>query len=665
MAYTNEQLGKALEDLTAAYNNFIEKAKEAAIAAMGDTVIAQIKQDAKDYIAAELTEQKAALEQAIEQAKIALKNSSDEAHVKLQQFSEEKQQELSAFVEESKEALTLLAEQKFENLKTLADVKEKKLKDVAVEMEANMEETAKEAREKVVKEFSNISETAVTETKEELKNQRIEFERKLSNQVDEFKSLSITEGNKIKELIREKIIEWAHQYKELYKDTRFMGLDNDPLLENILKVKLDEKNGTLLLAVSGSLNFNYNYNKIKVLVYVCNPESDTPLRCLSVDVPLGQEDDILPYKNFSNYWSNNYFLKNFICINYDEKDILKDAEGYVHLKTVITNDDYSLFANTIIRGFIIARRQTNLTYINVRSLNNDTLEGTYNLFEKGKNIIFTIFKNDDIIKIPYIHANDIIVGFHLTERLTEEQKEIIERWAIQIKGKYTDYSHPIIHRQIFEEPWLPNEPHPTIKEPLCNYYKLLKSQNKDEEYFYIEMKRAEVLANTEVKNSFKFLCLKIVGKDYGVSKFKFRGFFTDDNEEGDLYIYDKEVLPNFLKRKVMHLPAKEGDNYNYKILNALPFMERGKNYTVAANFKVLNDTATKFATILFYDFTKSEVLARSETPVVNGKCKAFLKFKYDYPVGHNVGILFYSGYCGYTQGVESEYKNFSLVEHVY
>lgn len=662
MAYTNEQLGKALEDLTAAYNNFIEKAKEAAIAAMGDTVIAQIKQDAKDYIAAELAEQKAALEQAIEQAKIALKNSSDEAHVKLQQFSEEKQQELSALVEESKEALTLLAEQKFENLKTLADAGEKRLKDVAVEMEANMEETAKEAKEKVIKEFSNISETAVTETKEELKNQRIEFERKLSNQVDEFKSLSITEGNKIKELIREKIIEWAHQYKELYKDARFIGLGNTPFLKNILKVKLDEKNGTLLLAVSGSLNSFYDYNNTNVLVYVCNPEDDAPLRGLSVDVPLGQEDDILPYKNFSNYWSNNYFLKNFICINYDEKDILKDAEGYVHLKTVI--DDYSFFANTIIRGFIIARRQTNLTYINVGSLNNDILEGTYNLI-KEKNIVYTIFKNNNIIKIPYIHANDIIVGFHLTERLTEEQKERIERGVIQIKGKYTDYSHPIIHRPIFEEPWLPNEPHPTIKEPLCNYYKLLKSQNKDEEYFYIEMKRAEVLANTEVKNSFKFICLKIVCDIYEISKFKFRGFFTDDNEEGDLYIYDKEVLPNFLKRKVMHLPAREGDNYNYKILNALPFMERGKNYTVAANFKVLNGTATKFATILFYDFTKSEVLARSETPVVNGKCKAFLKFKYDYPVGHNVGILFYSGYCGYTQGIESEYKNFSLAEHVY
>ena len=72
MAYTNEALGKALEDLTLAYNNFIEKAKEAAIAAMGDTVIAQIKQDAKDHISAELASQKAALEQAIENAKIAI-----------------------------------------------------------------------------------------------------------------------------------------------------------------------------------------------------------------------------------------------------------------------------------------------------------------------------------------------------------------------------------------------------------------------------------------------------------------------------------------------------------------------------------------------------------------------------------------------------------------
>lgn len=663
MAYTNEQLGKALEDLTTAYNNFIEKAKEAAIAAMGGTVIAEIKQDAKDYIAAELAEQKAALEQAIEQAKIALKNSSDEAHVKLQQFSEEQQQYLSALVEESKEALTLLAEQKFENLKTLADAEEKRLKDVAVEMKANMEETAKEAKEKVVKEFSNISETAVTETKEELKNQRIEFERKLSNQVDEFKSLSITEENKIKKLTREKIIEWEHQYKELYQYVRLMRLKKNIYFKNILKVKLDEENGTLFLVTDRSLNIDDEHNNGSILVYVCKPEDDTPLRCLSVDVPLGQKDDILPYKNFSNYWRNgNYFFRNLICINYDEKDILKDAEGYVHLKIVVTNNNLYSFTNACISHFIIARRKTNLTYINVRSLNNDILECSYNLI-KERDIVYTTFQYNDIIKIPYTHANDIIVGFHLTEMLTEGQKKIIENGSMQIKGKYTDYIHPIIHRPTFEEPGLPNEPPPTIKNSLCNYYKLLKSQNKDEEYFYIEMKRSEVLANTEEKNSLKFICLKIVGNSDEIRNFKFRGFFTDDNEEGDLYTYDKEVLPKFLKETVIHLPAKEGDNY--KILNALTFMERGKNYTVTADFKILNDTATEFATILFYDFTKSEVLARSETPVVNGKCKAFLKFKYDYPVGHNVSILFYSGYCGYTQGIESEYKNFSLVEHVY
>lgn len=116
MAYTNEALGKALEDLTLAYNNFIEKAKEAAIAAMGDTVIAQIKQDAKDHISAELASQKAALEQAIENAKIAINNSSTQAHTTLQQAAatasgeltaaaEAKKTELSALIQSAEEAL--------------------------------------------------------------------------------------------------------------------------------------------------------------------------------------------------------------------------------------------------------------------------------------------------------------------------------------------------------------------------------------------------------------------------------------------------------------------------------------------------------------------------------------------------------------------------------
>lgn len=98
MAYTNEQLGKALEDLTIAYNNFIEKAKEAAIAAMKDTVVAQIKQDAKEYIAAELATQKDALIQAIEHAKIALRNSAIEADNKLKQSAIEKKNELEALI---------------------------------------------------------------------------------------------------------------------------------------------------------------------------------------------------------------------------------------------------------------------------------------------------------------------------------------------------------------------------------------------------------------------------------------------------------------------------------------------------------------------------------------------------------------------------------------
>ena len=98
MAYTNEQLGKALEDLTIAYNNFIEKAKEAAIAAMKDTVVAQIKQDAKEYIAAELATQKDALIEAIEHAKIALRNSAIEADNKLKQSVIEKKNELQALI---------------------------------------------------------------------------------------------------------------------------------------------------------------------------------------------------------------------------------------------------------------------------------------------------------------------------------------------------------------------------------------------------------------------------------------------------------------------------------------------------------------------------------------------------------------------------------------
>lgn len=105
MAYTNEALGKALEDLTAAYQHFLDKAKDAAMAALSGTVIAQIKQDTKEHIASELAAQKSALEKAIETAKIALHNSAIEADTTLKQAAEAKKQELAALITAAENAL--------------------------------------------------------------------------------------------------------------------------------------------------------------------------------------------------------------------------------------------------------------------------------------------------------------------------------------------------------------------------------------------------------------------------------------------------------------------------------------------------------------------------------------------------------------------------------
>jgi hypothetical protein len=137
MAYTNEALGKALEDLTAAYNNFITKAKEAAIAAIGNTVIAQVKQDAKEYIASELAAQKDKLEKAIETAKIALHNSAIEADTTLKQAAETKKQELAALI--------TAAENTVETKLTLANqqINDKIQKTVQEQFEAAADTTVK------------------------------------------------------------------------------------------------------------------------------------------------------------------------------------------------------------------------------------------------------------------------------------------------------------------------------------------------------------------------------------------------------------------------------------------------------------------------------------------------------------------------------------------
>ncbi|PIE98652.1 MAG: hypothetical protein CR988_02285 [Treponema sp.] len=99
MAYTNDQLGKALEDLTIAYNNFKQGFSEAVKLALTNTVIAEIKQDAKDFIASELVTQKANLELAIKQAKQAINNYVASSKVNIESFCEEKKQELEILLE--------------------------------------------------------------------------------------------------------------------------------------------------------------------------------------------------------------------------------------------------------------------------------------------------------------------------------------------------------------------------------------------------------------------------------------------------------------------------------------------------------------------------------------------------------------------------------------
>lgn len=60
---------------------------------------AQMEQHAKDYIAAELTDQKAALEQAIETAKTDINNSAEQANTDLQQKVTQAEAELSALIQ--------------------------------------------------------------------------------------------------------------------------------------------------------------------------------------------------------------------------------------------------------------------------------------------------------------------------------------------------------------------------------------------------------------------------------------------------------------------------------------------------------------------------------------------------------------------------------------
>lgn len=154
MAYTNEALGKALEDLTVAYNNFITKAKETAIAAISDTVIKQIKQDARDYIASELAAQKDTLEKAIEMAKIAIHNSAIEAETSLKQASEAKKKELASLITAAENVLKEKAAKTVQAINTTAKEELVRLQKV---------------KEDAKKEINKIKETIATECEKKSK----------------------------------------------------------------------------------------------------------------------------------------------------------------------------------------------------------------------------------------------------------------------------------------------------------------------------------------------------------------------------------------------------------------------------------------------------------------------------------------------------------------
>lgn len=56
MAYTNETLGRALEDLTIAYNNFIKNAKDQVVQSLGTDVVNEIKKEANAYVSSQIDE---------------------------------------------------------------------------------------------------------------------------------------------------------------------------------------------------------------------------------------------------------------------------------------------------------------------------------------------------------------------------------------------------------------------------------------------------------------------------------------------------------------------------------------------------------------------------------------------------------------------------------
>nr|WP_303934871.1 hypothetical protein [Treponema denticola] len=280
MAYTNEQLGKALEDLTTAYNNFIEKAKEAAIAAMGDTVIAQIKQEAKDHISAELAAQKAALEKAIENAKIAINNSSTQAHTTLQQAAatasgeltaagEAKKLELSALIQTAEAALSEALETAKIDYRNMANAEKAKLTETAKGAKVTIEQSVNTANDKLDKKGEEIILKVKQEMSEHLDKLGTSIEKKIDakgdkilNSLKEDLDKITTSTNKINESIKDFFNEFYYA-----NSFDFLIIRNKGNLSSInAKIKINSIGGRYFENIEGSTRFinNETYELSKI-----------------------------------------------------------------------------------------------------------------------------------------------------------------------------------------------------------------------------------------------------------------------------------------------------------------------------------------------------------------------------------------------------------------
>ena len=110
--------------------------------------------------------------------------------------------------------------------------------------------------------------------------------------------------------------------------------------------------------------------------------------------------------------------------------------------------------------------------------------------------------------------------------------------------------------------------------------------------------------------------------------------------------------------------TSSSDTYNYKNVDILSHCRNSYVYTVRGSFVVKNGSP-KYATIGLYDFDKKIFLIKSDVAVLQKtkQCEVSLTFAFNSENNNAVKLIVYSGKAGETANIESEYSNFSIIEH--